>query len=216
MARGHRGARGTAGGAGFGPGNSIVVSEDKTPMFLRDVLPGRSQTELVEGAEGHWARRDNPLRFDTTINAAYGDTTGVVSRAICQTPVFDLRYDLGFVDGNRGNNQPIRRETMLGINYDLFVTLNGFATILVGGLGITPIRVTKIEFGHASDPLRTNFFQEPEDISIDFYSGNSVSGYSELRVVPSGPLRYWGCAFVFDTFAGSATTVGTLYAMALH
>jgi hypothetical protein len=171
-------------------------------------LPGTIEGDAaLPGSDGgkpkaFWAQNPSKLTFGT-VNTDYGTPTSgtAVSQAIWRTPLFDLRPDLGYRSGLRGNTVPIAREVMLGTEFGLFCYIRhtGGTTRFVTLPGI---RAYSIEVGSTYDPGLADILQTPIDITLDVLNGRlrpvAQQSTAMLRWVPEQQLRYWGVIVVFD------------------
>lgn len=155
-----------------------------------------------------WLDAIKPISFTTTITGNYalpiwGTTTGVAARAIWQSPVFDLRPDVG------GNYRPVATPVPGAARLHCQV-FNTTAT-LIQDLPST-LEVYSVEFAAPTDPGNLRAIQERLDITADFFSGTSSS---LLEWAPVGaPIRFWRVAMVFDWTDAVAPAPQTLFTYA--
>ena len=160
--------------------------------------------------KGHFTQESaSPLTFGTP-DARYGPTTDVTSRALWSSPLFDLRYGLGQVDGfSQQRQKNIEPNVLFGGGSHLNLFLKADARF--GGTGepavawLGAFRWYYIEFGEPMNPLKQQFLHERIDITDSFSAGNQIDldgGVTEvvslLQWMPRGPVRYWGVTIVID------------------
>lgn len=200
-----------------------------TNPFGRDPLT--NSPFPVPDKKGHFTQESaSPLPFGTP-DARYGSTTGVVSRAVWSSPLYDLRYGLGQVDGFSQRRQKNIEPNILfggGSHLNLFVKANahfgGTGEPAIGFIGA--FRWFYIEFGEPMNPAKEQFLHLRIDCTDSFTSGNYIDGgggnfdvVSLIQWRPQGPLRYWGCALVIDKVLSDVFVTGVptiTIAAALH
>lgn len=172
-------------------------------MSFRDGRQGGNNP--TRERQGHWTfNQSSPLDF-TAPNPLYNATTAITGTH-WRTPTFDLRYNLGDVDGfGQRRQKNIEDDVLLGINYHLFIGL----TLTFTGAAFLQFPAFKwyaLEFGNQMDANKLNFFESRLDISSQVYSGyvdntNAITARTlttSLIWLPSGPIRYWGVAIMCD------------------
>lgn len=143
----------------------------------------------------HWMDVPKQVQFTgAPFPAAYqnpglGPLTGVANRAIWQSPVFDLRPDLG------GNYRPVatRIPGAARMHLQCYTSDGTFLTALPSEL-----EVYSVEAGHLANPQEIKFIEERFDISTDFYQGteSTVLEWSP----PGAPMRFWRVSVIFDWY----------------
>ena len=140
--------------------------------------------------------------------ANVGLPAGVHWRSIWQTPLFDLRPDLGVSQGNNVSAvntspqlgvQPIWRASGLGAGGKLFFWINNINT---AGAGMRGMRVYSIEFGHPANAYKAITSQitgdQDQTACLIPYVGQNAG---ILEAFPTGdgyPMRYWLLRLQFD------------------
>lgn len=160
-----------------------------------------------------WVSNARPLQYAVPTTARYGPVGGVV-RGVWQTPLFDLRGDIGMQQGFQGNTAVMARETQLAQGYRLHLQIKRTASATLFP-SIASLRVYTQEFGASVDPNAVEFYQQRQDITADvlaYYSGVDVSGTAVSQVIlrwnPEGNLRYWGVAVIVDYITGALVPAG--------
>lgn len=209
------------------PANSPIPSVTGIEAFgQRPTTADTSQVvEIYDPARmTPWVSNARPLQFSFPTDTRYGPVGGR-ARAVWQTPLFDLRGDIGLQQGFLGNTTVMARETQLDTGYRLHLQIKrqGNATLFPS---IADLRVYSQEFGAAVDPGTADFYQQRQDITADvlaFYSGVDVNGTAVSEVIlrwnPEGNLRYWGVAVICDYIVAAiipADTNQVLFSGALH
>lgn len=136
---------------------------------------------------------ENPLVFGAPVgvlaNAAFPAVAGVVSRAVWQSPPFDLRPDLYQTSNYRSEAQKLAYDSRL------VLTIRHGTGVFLSAIAAT-LEVYSIEAAHNMDPRQARFIETPQEITTDFFDGTeSVL----LEWAPAGPpIRYWRVTLVFD------------------
>ena len=158
---------------------------------------GRHPGQLpLRGRAGHWTfNQSGRLTF------AAGGGGGVIRTTTWRTPVFDLRYNLGDVDGfGQQRQKNIEANVLLGIDFNLFLRLDitypGTPALYFGAF-----KFYTIESGNPMDPNKIRALQTRRDMTTDVVSGATI-GTTELSSTllwtPPGPLRYWQVEIVCE------------------
>ncbi len=203
MARGNRGGRGSG-----GRGKSVVAGAGTAafPSTAGVVTPFRSAGQVAQvewsAEERHWILPPVNLTFQSPANPTYGpsDPTLVTSRAVWQTPLFDLRADFKASDGYRADAQTIdSRALIVGTFVNLFAEIRGIAGLNPSG---GEFQFYSLEFGAVMDPNRQQIMTR-ENITGSIFQSTAVAfefNQTIARWRAEGPLRYWGVALVVDQF----------------
>jgi len=132
----------------------------------------------------------------------------VFFRALWQTPVFDLRPDLGVSQSNNVSAvntlpglgvQPVWRANGLGAGGKLFFHI---ININAAGAGVRGMRIYSIEFAHPANPYKALTSQvtgdQDQTACLIPYVGQNAG---ILEAFPTGdgyPIRYWLLRLQFD------------------
>lgn len=152
--------------------------------------------------QGHWTLNQGvPLSFGAP-DPVYNATTAL-SGTHWRSPTYDLRYNLGDVDGfGQQRQKNIEENVLLGIDFNLFISLRLQFTanyLLFAGA----FKWYMMEFGNPMNPNNIQFLQARQDISSQVYSGYNdpaSTGIVETTLIwlPTGPMRYWGVTIICD------------------
>lgn len=161
----------------------------------------------IRGKQGHWTlAQTNPLSWGAP-NTTYNAATAIQGTHF-RTPVFDLRYGLGEVDGYAQRQQKnIEPNVMLGVEFGLWLGLE----ITFSGTAVDQypaFRFYCIEFGNEMNPTpqAVHFLQSRRDVTTSVYAGynpTTTSLQTSLYWVPYGPFRYWGVALCADQISAT-------------
>lgn len=162
-----------------------------------DRVPG---TAPPREKQGHYTfNQSEPLAFGTP-NPIYNAATAITGTH-WRTPVYDLRYNLGDVDGfGQRRQKNIEQDVLLGIDFNLFVSLN----LTFSGTAAAQFLAFKwymMEFGNPMDPNKPFYFQTRQDVTSQVYSGYLPAATqvdTTLVWRPTGPIRYWGVVLICD------------------
>lgn len=151
--------------------------------------------------QGHWTFNQERLTWGTP-NTTYNASTAIVGTH-WRAGLFDLRYNLGDVDGfGQRRQKNIEQDVLFGINFYLFVDLDiTFAAGSTAAEQYPAFRWYCIEFGNAMDPNKVRFLQSRRDITTQVYAGFNPTAQTltvSLTWMPTGPMRYWGLALAVD------------------
>lgn len=184
---------------GFRP-RTIDTSDHTQPWpgLMRPMAPPFRDQRDLNGPPStwYWFSSEQPLVFgDPAVapysDAKFGDTTGVTVRGIWQSPIFDLRPDLGNAANYRPQAKPVPRDSTLALQI-----FRPDGVFLVDSLN--DFRVYSIEATAVSNPQRLLYCNDRQEITHEFYDGSEAS---LLGWTPPGgisPIRFWRVAVVFD------------------
>lgn len=145
------------------------------------------------------------------LNTQAGDATGylldfqaasgVVGRAVWQSPVFWLRPDLGTGPGAQKQNAvPIWRTPVYGGTTSLFVQIFGVSSLT------RELLVTSVENGAINIPTltagRLPSICQPQDLTADFYDGGDSTIFTFAPPAANGPIQFWQVVLTFDQVDG--------------
>lgn len=195
-------------------------------------LSGHAPAAKPSQHHGFWNRNREVLSWAAPTSDLLGPEAGVIWRTSFGTPLFDLRPDIDAVGGPYSAKAvPIQRSTMVGIAFQLSIRVicsRSWGVFFPADVrnGLTPLRVTALEFSDPTEPSDVyalapgeteqgiaKFTTNPVDITSAFWSGNKDAGFYSVSLAwsPSGPVKYWGLALVFDLLAPEGTALPSLW-----
>lgn len=177
------------------------------PFNTPNDRPGRGRSDTLPwDKRAYWTQaQTGPLEFGVP-DTLYGPVTGVTSRAVWQTPLFDLRTYLGLTDGYAQRRQKdIGEDVLLGIDFNLFVKIDMTLGAPLGAAG-PYLKFYFMEFSDPVNPEKRAFINLRQDITTAVYSGYYDTATQDpvvslLYWVPTGPVRYWGVTLIVDNLA---------------
>jgi hypothetical protein len=184
---------------GFAP--RPVDRRDRTspwPGLMQPMAPPFPDQRNLNGPPStwYWFSTEQPLVFGNPAVAPYSDpewgpTTDVTARAIWQSPIFDLRPDLGNASNYRPQAKPIPRDSTVRLQIfrpDGVFLVNSANDFLV----------YSVESVAISNPARLLASNDRQEITHDFYDGSQASLLGWTPPGVQSPVRFWRVSVIFD------------------
>jgi len=176
--------------------------------------PDANPTRAVPGPvalenRGYWS--GSPLVLQFTLaplvaplsNTELGFTRNEpFARALWQSPIFDLRPDLGASSGaDHALAKPINRSAAFGAGAQLTAMITNTAGALsqLSTLQQQALEVYTVEYGHPALPNAADLQPLNSAQNVTTHLWAAGAGSAMLPFSPPGnPMRYWSVALVFD------------------
>lgn len=145
-----------------------------------------------------WIGTPQYLTFGTP-DPAFGPIDGVISRAVYQSPIFDLRPWLRASMPEPPNEALAIWHPSPGIS----LQISGEPDIETA-LGVNQIACWYLDVGHVSTAQRVRRLHVAQEVTAQLYDGDQSAVFP--YAIPTG-LRYWRVVLVFDLRSGVAPTL---------